>query len=715
MQMGGGNSESETMLNFLDLPHGNTFKKSTFSSVQSLIRKCIVGISNASMKEALEEEIKLSVSEELFERWKKGDATSKEVELTCSYDMGWNKRSSGHKYDSISGHGFLMGGMNKKILNHRCLSKVCARCSRAIKDNIVVEDHECPRNHDGSSKSMETEAIFQMVTEASHDLNYTVGTIISDDDSTMKSNLKWSYQEMIDKNKMKLEDWPKTKKGHKKKDHGRLPLDVKPPSFLADFNHRVKTVGKRFYELASAPKKTSMVNTALARRMKLNWGTMMKQVRHMDWGKEQKDIESKMSAPIEHVFGNHQYCGSWCYVLKAEREKKNYSPADNLPMYCKSENSTMYQQMNEAVETFKSKKNIKEILHPYDTQQNEALNMAVSRYVPKFKHYGTTMTLDTRVRCVIAAHNMSYSGFYSALLTDIGCIDDIGINKRPISSGIAKINDAKTRNKIRKQTPAYKRQRKYGLLAKTKQQIFEERVDRANKMGTYSSGVAVVDDEETETTKRQSSTLSNRICPTCKQKGHVTARSSKCLFHNEWLIAKEKKQSIGGGKKKRSDNNIALTHNSKNKKNASQNPTGTETTEKNMNERKSEKVLPRDSQVSSTMESLKSSDVPPLESGSYGTEHLKHIPQPTVVGTHTQDVCTPVDSIIFPTPVLEDSKKNTSTSTGVDSEVISKKRKIDSSQQNSSSLGDTVEFFVSYIDEECEMYSDCYSEDSDKS
>ena len=30
--------------------------------------------------------------------------------------MGWNKRSSGHKYNSISGHGFLMGEINTKIL-----------------------------------------------------------------------------------------------------------------------------------------------------------------------------------------------------------------------------------------------------------------------------------------------------------------------------------------------------------------------------------------------------------------------------------------------------------------------------------------------------------------------------------------------------------------------------------------------------------------------
>lgn len=169
---------------------------------------------------------------------------------------------------------------------------------------------------------METEAIFQMVLEASYEQGYTIATIISDDDSTMKSNLKHSYKEMVRLGQMSVENWPKTAGGKRKADNGRFSLDIQQPTFLADFNHRVKTVGKRFYELASAPKKTSAVDNGLARRMKLNWGTMMKQVRRMDWDKEESKIKDKMLAPIEHIFGNHSHCGSWCYSLKAAKEGK---------------------------------------------------------------------------------------------------------------------------------------------------------------------------------------------------------------------------------------------------------------------------------------------------------------------------------------------------------------------------------------------------------
>ena len=322
MQIGGGNVESEILLNFLDLPHGSTFRKSTFSRIQSAIREEIKSISNDSMIKSRDKEIKATIGERMFAKFLEKKLDPKDVRLTVSYDMGWNKRSSGHKYDSISGHGFVLGGINKKILNHRCLSKCCRICDKVEHTNELMTPHECPKNHNGSSKSMETEAIFRMVKEGFYQQGYSISTIISDDDSTMKANLKHSFKSKIEAGLMREEDWPRTKNNVKKKDNGRLPLDIEEPKFLADFNHRVKTVGKRFYELASAPQKTSQVDSSLARRMKLNWGTMMKQVRHMQWEKEEEKIKQKIMAPVGHLFGNHEYCGNWCYVLKARKEKK---------------------------------------------------------------------------------------------------------------------------------------------------------------------------------------------------------------------------------------------------------------------------------------------------------------------------------------------------------------------------------------------------------
>ena len=68
--------------------------------------------------------------------------------------------------------------------------------------NAILPPHECPKNHLGSSKSMECEAIFRMVLEAHRDLNYTIAVIISDDDSNMRANLKHSYKELVENNLM---------------------------------------------------------------------------------------------------------------------------------------------------------------------------------------------------------------------------------------------------------------------------------------------------------------------------------------------------------------------------------------------------------------------------------------------------------------------------------------------------------------------------------
>ena len=86
-------------------------------------------------------EIEATIGENKYTEYLRGNLMPNEIRLTTSYDMGWNKRSSGHKYDSISGHGFLLGTKNKKRMNHRCLSKCCSICLCAEKAKIKAETH----------------------------------------------------------------------------------------------------------------------------------------------------------------------------------------------------------------------------------------------------------------------------------------------------------------------------------------------------------------------------------------------------------------------------------------------------------------------------------------------------------------------------------------------------------------------------------------------
>jgi len=183
-------------------------------------------------------------------------------------------------------------------------------------------------------------------------------------------------------------------------------------------------------------------------------------------------------------------------------------PEELRPLFNKNEDTKMYHQLKEAVAQFQTEENILECLYKYDTQTNEDLNMLVSRYVPKFKHYGTTMSLDTRIRCVVGQHNMRYHDYYKSLLIKLGCLEENDGDNLHISSGIARIDKKKICNRRYKRKMEVKRRRKHGQLATTKQQIYEERVDRARNMGTYQTGVAILGTDDAQqsmnqTTKKQ--------------------------------------------------------------------------------------------------------------------------------------------------------------------------------------------------------------------
>ena len=322
--IGGARSEADTILSYLNHPHGSSIKNRMLT-VENKLGHVIRDIGSEQMRAALEEEILEQLIEESreedFVKWKRGEKIRR-VFLTVSFDMGWNKRSTGTRYDSNTGHALLVGARLKKIVAMRVFSKDCAICKSCQKTNKPLQTHDCPKNYTGSSKSMEVEAIFQLVLEAWEN-NWAVGVIVSDDDTTMKSHLTHGYKDLIAAGKMRPEDWPRTQKGNKKSCHGRLPLHITPPSFQADPNHRVKVVGKTIYEFAKMPQKQSQIDKALALRIKEYWGAMIKQVRKLNWDKDEKVIMSRVKAPIEHIFNNHKHCDiAWCYVLQARRDNK---------------------------------------------------------------------------------------------------------------------------------------------------------------------------------------------------------------------------------------------------------------------------------------------------------------------------------------------------------------------------------------------------------
>ena len=116
-EIGGGGSETDVLLSFLNLPNGHAFKKHTFHRIEDKLGDTIEKVTQQSMKDALSEEIRLQLIEDGREgdlkKWQAGKKINR-VFLTVLYDMGWSKQSSGTRYDSKSGHAFLVGALSKK-------------------------------------------------------------------------------------------------------------------------------------------------------------------------------------------------------------------------------------------------------------------------------------------------------------------------------------------------------------------------------------------------------------------------------------------------------------------------------------------------------------------------------------------------------------------------------------------------------------------------
>ena len=179
---GCGGTESSIIASFLGLPGSQYFGNNHFTAIEEEIGRYLREVAKETMETALSQEIEMSVSKSEFKKWKAQKNLPKLPEVAASYDMGWQKQSSGRTYNSISGHGMMIGCKSSKIIDVIILSKKCKICSSHKEDD--PPPHECPKNYDGSSKGMEAEGSLRLCKKA-QERRYSIGIIVSDDDSTM--------------------------------------------------------------------------------------------------------------------------------------------------------------------------------------------------------------------------------------------------------------------------------------------------------------------------------------------------------------------------------------------------------------------------------------------------------------------------------------------------------------------------------------------------
>jgi hypothetical protein len=179
---GDGCTEAARVLGMLGLPNDTTMETRSFNIIEERISKHIEAVNKEILEENLTEEVKIAMERSPwnnsndFELWK-ASLTNKQVRLSearypmvgCSFDMGWQQRSSDNQYNSASRHALLVGEFTCKPITFMLMSKRCNFCytwKKNKKDvvddnddiNIYLPYHDCMKNHNGTSSAMELKA-----------------------------------------------------------------------------------------------------------------------------------------------------------------------------------------------------------------------------------------------------------------------------------------------------------------------------------------------------------------------------------------------------------------------------------------------------------------------------------------------------------------------------------------------------------------------------
>ena len=580
-----------------------------------------------------------------FKNWLKSEKTVgiqpsfPKVGIVVSTDMGWQKRSSGNRYDSPSGHMLFIGAKTKKVINFKIFSTNCATCDKARPVESTIPFHSCPKNFEGSPKAMEATGAKELTIDI-HDKTHGYiwcKKIIADDDSSMKSYCSHSEG---------------------------LPHRVPEPIFLADPSHRCKVVARPIFKLANAPMKVSMVTKSDALRIKLYYSYFIRSNR-VRKGVDVAWMIKHVWCVIEHMFDQHDLCtSSFCWKKREEEEQKNGELKNNsIPnlvtdeyenvhiidtitnraletigdmttdgesndkqlhiltqdtwfsssqdsesntkdndqdttqinnnresqpnlfcedinassqsVYCqpcavggksdtgnflqtvpskqdpdkddnittslkalrkkkgyyrnKEKDKEVYDDLCTNFERFTTKKAMVEILHPHDTQLNEAMNNAFSYVAPKNKNYSRSMELMSRISMVIGMHNIGKYNFMKGFVTSLEMTD-----KNQFMNSLRKEDLKKGKKQLQQKKPAVRGKR----VNKRKATMLDYR-QKEVKANTNDTTYGV---PKVKRKKVDESFCRFKVYG-CEVAGHKTAVAKICKFHSIYLSIQKMKMS----------------------------------------------------------------------------------------------------------------------------------------------------------------------------
>jgi hypothetical protein len=541
---GDGGTEAGRLLGLLGLPNDTTMERRSFGIIEEKMSPVIKGLTKDILLENLIEEVKATVGEgNAFDLWKLSlDGTivldkSNYPKIRVSFDMAWQQRNSGNRYNSMSGHALFVGGYSRKPITLSIKSKICSTCKAWTKKHgdMPPLEHTCYKNFEGSSGAMEPVACLHMTEELYRDYNCVVDLICADDDSSTRALLKWSNANYMKNNntteppQVPITRGPNKGKPHVRPDKGKLSPEVPEPTFVADPNHRKKVLTGELIALDTSKVAEKATMTRMdSTRIGKNFGYMIRCLKDLP---ETHYCTAGM-AVLEHHFDNHEHCGGWCRRKSMTAAQKK----ESIRYYrCKTKDAKLYKILSDKLERFIAFDRLKEVAHGMDTQVNESFNNTASWFAPKNKVYCGTSSLTNRISMALGINTLGLLEYYKRLFRKLGIVMTRNVFHHFM------MKDRTRNGRLEKlKTKEKKKERLKSRHEALKKDEATARQEKRKREGTYKSGINMqgVDgytQDEIDEANRSSTSNKRRkpvaICPHCGMKGHATKRSTKCLQH----------------------------------------------------------------------------------------------------------------------------------------------------------------------------------------
>jgi hypothetical protein len=541
ISMGDAHTEAGRLLGLLGLPNDTTMMNRSFGIIEGRLSFHLRQLCEEVIAENIDEEARLSMSEvdyNVWMAWKKDAATVGDLphvrwpHIDGTYDMAWQQKGSGKVYNSQSGHGTLFGRFTRKCIGLVIKSKLCSYCNTFQKKHpdTDVPLHECWKNHDGSSGSMESSGAVEVLTESFDKWKFVVKRLCCDDDSSIRADCQWSNADYMKNNnttvlpmvKKKNKDGTLKETSQPRPDKGKLPGHVPEPQFVADPNHRRKGLTGELISIDTSKKDAKMTMTRMdSTRIGKNFGYMARTLKD----RPEAEYVDAARACLEHHFDNHEFCGDWCKRKTESEESKRRL----IKFYrCKKNDAALYALLQSKMERFVTKERLLEMAHGLDTNMNEAFNQICTWLAPKNKVFAGTCSLRNRIALAVIINSIGVELCFKRLLKKLGIA---------ITPNVAYYLHTKEKSRVKRlstiRTRAAKQKKNKRKYDKLKEATLQAKKEFHKRQGTYRSGMNLEDpfasdEDEARNHAAKKTKKAKEFCPFCGKSGHLTQKSKKC-------------------------------------------------------------------------------------------------------------------------------------------------------------------------------------------